>query len=1183
MWSGSSKTTVGTVLVVVSAIGLLGAAQFAFADNLVRVAPTSGTITMDAGTTNSQLKFKIVKTDANDPAGDDQNGCNASDGTPAKVRIHISPSVGLTAPDPIIVDHCGNPNTTVPLTATAGGIYEVTATVEDDRTQEPVGSYHLVPFGTVTVTVVDTIPPETTITSGPASPTSNHTAEFEFSANEPSTFECSLDGDPFETCTSPKSYALDEGSYTFQVRATDLSGNTDGTPASYQWEIRDPSIAITSVNPGTALWGVPVIVSGTADLVDLTGLTVTVEWGDGKSDQGIAISGGQWTAPAHTYAASGGIDITAMLMDGTTEMASDTETVTMNKHATSLTLTMPEHVTGSTKFLASGSLFDTSINAEAPGRTVQFSGDSPPDDTMTQGITFDGTLEFVSCDIPSECTDDPAPLNITGNADNVVLHLGVGGNITFPQSTGQAVVYLQDMGGVTSFKYKVIEYPNNPQDCDLTTLVVEAECSSTYDPDFVNKIDTVSGYTTSGGYKVYNGIKAILITEVDGSTASGSIGISAIITRSVDTDPTDQHVINFESQAPTPPFSGPFTVNGGAYHAIGIAQEDPEANLELTATFGEDSLYLEADPVTVTYGVERNTNGFGATFVASGSGTSVTEYACGGLSDSDNDGICDEFELANEILIPGVSSTVSWTFPPGEEPVLGIPDVYYEIDCKSGFCPTAAELTYIKGRFNAQGINMHLMVDQTGIAIDNPLGVWSDADADQNNDFRAIKLNNYGTNAERTQAGGDLGDGKALFTLKSQAVRYLLFVQNIGTAGGGPTGIAEFKGNDAVVAIDSLPVAAADEDETMIGTIMHEIGHNLGLLHGGTDDVNCKPNYISVMNYNRQIPHSKMPVPAINAATGVGWYGDYSLGNFQLKRGTTNVNFDENNLYDGDKLIKSGTWKAFDGTTTISSFRMLWGTPTLNTQVQYTNTGAAIDWDKDVETANDLDQTFDTNFLSVTVGGINLPACTEAPLFSTIQAGGNDYTTMKANIAKFNGASSAFLGVTPAIDGDPNFPPEVDVEIYTAFNSDESYEFLGVANPLNNVAFGEPGIATTKKGNTINVRFNFNDASGTPITGDNISSYPEIEQIVLRVAKVTGSEPPSDDEYFAPDTSTQGQNADFFTWDGSKWSIQWGTKSSLTPLGTYAARIYVVQSTGEGVVLDHNGDGISFLVQLVKN
>ncbi|MFI7690035.1 hypothetical protein ACIBQ6_13240 [Nonomuraea sp. NPDC049655] len=32
--------------------------------------------------------------------------------------------------------------------------------------------------------------------------------------------------------------------------------------------------------------------------------------------------------------------------------------------------------------------------------------------------------------------------------------------------------------------------------------------------------------------------------------------------------------------------------------------------------------------------------------------------------------------------------------------------------------------------------------------------------------------------------------------------------------------------------------------------LMHELGHNLNLRHGGADDVNCKPNYVSVMNYD---------------------------------------------------------------------------------------------------------------------------------------------------------------------------------------------------------------------------------------------------------------------------------------------------------------------------------------------
>lgn len=37
------------------------------------------------------------------------------------------------------------------------------------------------------------------------------------------------------------------------------------------------------------------------------------------------------------------------------------------------------------------------------------------------------------------------------------------------------------------------------------------------------------------------------------------------------------------------------------------------------------------------------------------------------------------------------------------------------------------------------------------------------------------------------------------------------------------------------------------------GTLMHELGHNLGLLHGGDDSVSYKPSYLSVMNYAFQL------------------------------------------------------------------------------------------------------------------------------------------------------------------------------------------------------------------------------------------------------------------------------------------------------------------------------------------
>ena len=85
---------------------------------------------------------------------------------------------------------------------------------------------------------VDTVPPETTITGAPASTSDSSDASFEFTASEPSTFECSIDSGPFSACTSPTDYSgLAEGPHNFEVRATDAAGNTDPTPATWNWAI----------------------------------------------------------------------------------------------------------------------------------------------------------------------------------------------------------------------------------------------------------------------------------------------------------------------------------------------------------------------------------------------------------------------------------------------------------------------------------------------------------------------------------------------------------------------------------------------------------------------------------------------------------------------------------------------------------------------------------------------------------------------------------------------------------------------------------------------------------------------------------------------------------------------------------------------------------------------------------
>ncbi|WP_158621389.1 Kelch repeat-containing protein [Corallococcus aberystwythensis] len=84
---------------------------------------------------------------------------------------------------------------------------------------------------------VDQTPPDTLLISTPADP-SGATATFNFSSEEGASFECSLDGAAFSPCTSPETLVnLGEGSHAFQVRARDVAGNVDESPASHSWRV----------------------------------------------------------------------------------------------------------------------------------------------------------------------------------------------------------------------------------------------------------------------------------------------------------------------------------------------------------------------------------------------------------------------------------------------------------------------------------------------------------------------------------------------------------------------------------------------------------------------------------------------------------------------------------------------------------------------------------------------------------------------------------------------------------------------------------------------------------------------------------------------------------------------------------------------------------------------------------
>ena len=87
--------------------------------------------------------------------------------------------------------------------------------------------------------VYDNLPPETSISgTRPASYTRETTAVIGVFTSEPSTFEASVDGAAYAAVTPPLQLAnLSEGTHEVRVRARDVAGNVDPTPASVSWFI----------------------------------------------------------------------------------------------------------------------------------------------------------------------------------------------------------------------------------------------------------------------------------------------------------------------------------------------------------------------------------------------------------------------------------------------------------------------------------------------------------------------------------------------------------------------------------------------------------------------------------------------------------------------------------------------------------------------------------------------------------------------------------------------------------------------------------------------------------------------------------------------------------------------------------------------------------------------------------
>src|SRR5262249_24801348 len=133
---------------------------------------------------------------------------------------------------------------------------------------------------------------------------------------------------------------------------------------------------------------------------------------------------------------------------------------------------------------------------------------------------------------------------------------------------------------------------------------------------------------------------------------------------------------------------------------------------------------------------------------------------------------------------------------------------------------------------------------------DLPLSVWSSDNAQRWTKFGELKSVHFGTRSERAAAGWPV-----VRRARERFMRYCVFgdfIQGARLSGQGELGgndiLFGFNHPDLIATIARTNIAAKQYHAHFT---MHELGHTLGLAHGGDECRNFKPQYHSIMNYNR--------------------------------------------------------------------------------------------------------------------------------------------------------------------------------------------------------------------------------------------------------------------------------------------------------------------------------------------
>ena len=347
--------------------------------------------------------------------------------------------------------------------------------------------------------------------------------------------------------------------------------------------------------------------------------------------------------------------------------------------------------------------------------------------------------------------------------------------------------------------------------------------------------------------------------------------------------------------------------------------------------------------------------------------------------DDDGDFLCNAWETTQGLIID-FKTPASGTFPPGfplnhkfyykiactdtvNSNTGGCPDsakkdVYLEIDhmrdttTPDSHAPKSNVINDLLNSFTnspSPGVNLHIQYgeDPANSNVNKRGEILFHRDSlrvpgtSSLPGFNYAKENWYGTINERsctyypynvpwspppTCSGYSSDALKDRMTAKRQAFHYGMIIYQQYGSNNIYSGWSEQNGNDFVVSLGAPGFSNMGTVDQQEGTIMHELGHTLGLKHGGDQDFNCKPNYLSPMSFEYQFSANADPSRPL----------DYSRDVF--KNLNENAGLDENT---GVGPI-SGAHYYYPGT---SNERKIFYSTTSGTMMQSNVNTAPIDYD----------------------------------------------------------------------------------------------------------------------------------------------------------------------------------------------------------------------------------------------